>query len=139
MPELEKEFPGKLRIVWRDLPLPMHKQARSAAIALREVQMLKGNDAFWKMLAALYENQKDLGPEVVAQAAAELGVPSRKLRAADESSASGKLVEAEANAASKADVKATPTFFVNGYLVSGASQTKLRSAIRRALAESSKP
>jgi protein-disulfide isomerase len=139
LPELEKEFPGKLRIVWRDLPLPMHKQAEPAAIALREVQRLKGNDAFWKMVASLYENQKDLGAEAIEKAAAAVGVPADKLRAADESSASGKLVQTEADAAKKAEVKATPTFFVNGYFITGASETKLRSAIRRALAEKSKP
>src|SRR5205814_7932970 len=40
--ELEKEFKGSIRIVWRHLPLPFHQHAELAAEAAEEVLAQKG-------------------------------------------------------------------------------------------------
>src|SRR5262249_34471779 len=46
--EIEKAFPGRVRIVWRNNPLPFHREARPAANAAMEAFVLGGNKAFWK-------------------------------------------------------------------------------------------
>src|SRR6185503_13840945 len=40
--------PQKLRMVWKNQPLPFHQNARPAAVAAQTVFALGGNDAFWK-------------------------------------------------------------------------------------------
>src|SRR4030095_1796802 len=40
--DLEHQYGSKLRIVYKHMPLPMHKQARPAALAAEAVRKLKG-------------------------------------------------------------------------------------------------
>src|SRR5581483_3299161 len=44
--QLEKEYPGKIRVVWKDFPLEFHPNARPAAMAARAA----GEEGkFWEM------------------------------------------------------------------------------------------
>jgi len=68
----------------------------------------------------LFENQDDLGDELYAQVASELGLDVSAWQTCYDS---GKYVEeiaAEMSAGGSAGVKGTPATFVNGQLVSGA-------------------
>ena len=47
--EVLKTYGDKVKIVWRDKPLPMHPDAPLAAEAAREALKQKGPDGFWKM------------------------------------------------------------------------------------------
>src|SRR5262249_46737670 len=66
--------PHKLRIVWRNNPLPFHKDARPAAIAAETVFRLGGREAFWAFARLAFENQKQLDPESYVRWAASAGV-----------------------------------------------------------------
>ena len=48
MDEIEKEYGNKVKIVWRNLPLPFHKDAPLAAEACAGSFKQKGNAGFWK-------------------------------------------------------------------------------------------
>src|SRR6185437_8204970 len=52
----------KLRVVWKNNPLPFHPNAKPAATAAQAVFTLGGSAAFWKFHDAAFSNQKDLGP-----------------------------------------------------------------------------
>ncbi len=56
----------KLRVVFKNLPLPFHPNAGPAAEAAEGVRALGGNDAFWRFYAAAFAGQADLGPEAYA-------------------------------------------------------------------------
>src|SRR2546430_13814033 len=59
----QKYGADKLRIVWKNSPLPFHKDARPAAIAGETVFRLGGNKAFWKWHETAFQNQRTLTPE----------------------------------------------------------------------------
>lgn len=121
---LREHFGDRLRVVWRDYPLPGHPYAMPAAEAAREVRAQRGDEGFWAFHDALFEHQRDdegLSPAALERYAVGLGVDARRLRAA--------LADHRHEAAVRADMEAitatgvrfgTPAFFINGHFMSGA-------------------
>jgi protein-disulfide isomerase len=111
----------KLRIVWKDAPLPQHEKAKPAAEAAEGVFALGGNDAFWKFHDTAFKNQGALSDASYLQWARDAGVTdTAKLQAGLAAHTWADKVD-RSNAASKtAGINGTPAFFVNGVLVSGA-------------------
>ncbi len=139
--ELEKQMPGKITIVWRNLPLKGHSRAWPAAAAALEVKKQKGDAAFWMMHDRIFAGQADgaLGTEALEDAARDLGADVAKLRAALASGAHDATIKADVEAAEKLGVEGTPGTFVDGYFVSGAvGRVKLKSVIKRALEQRAK-
>jgi len=55
--------PDKVRLVWKNQPLPFHDKAKPAAEAAQAVFALKGSDGFWKFHDLAFKNQKDLSAD----------------------------------------------------------------------------
>jgi protein-disulfide isomerase len=137
--ELEKEYGSRIRIVWRDLPLPFHAEAPLAAEAAREAFAQKGNAGFWKFHHALFEAQgtpdglKREGLEKIAQ---DQGLDMAKFKAALDNRTHKPLVDKDAEIAGKAGIQGTPGTVVNGYFVSGAQPPgAFKKVINRAMKE----
>jgi protein-disulfide isomerase len=117
----EKYGPDDLRIVWKNSPLDMHREARAAAIAAVGVFQLGGALAFWKFHDQLFANQQDLTTENFVRWATDAGVTD--LGAFRSGLASGPwadVVDADLRDGKSAGVQGTPTFFINGVFVNGA-------------------
>jgi protein-disulfide isomerase len=140
--EIMKSYGDKVRLVWRDKPLPMHHDAPLAAQAAREAYAQKGPDAFWKMHDKLYEAQKREGGlkrEALDGYAKELGLDMDRWRIALDTGAHKAAVDADDKAGTDAGITGTPAFVINGYFISGAQPYgKFKKLIDRALAESAK-
>jgi len=136
--EMEKTFPGQIKIVWRHLPLPFHKNARPAAVAALEAKKQLGEKGFWRMHDRLFEAQaeRSLGRAGVEAIAKDLGLDQKRLAAALDGNRYDAVIQADLDEAKKLGVEGTPATFVDGYFVSGAvSAAKLRRVIRLALAD----
>src|SRR5436190_7350204 len=117
----EKYGPDKLRVLWKNNPLPFHNNARPAALAGETVFRLGGSKAFWKFHAAAFQNQKDgLTPENYEKWAAEAGVDRAKFKAAFDKQEYMAKVDADLAAGKAVGVTGTPASFVNGVFLSGA-------------------
>jgi protein-disulfide isomerase len=115
---LRQEYPDKLRFVWRDMPLPFHEQARPAAIAARAAG---AQGKFWAMHDRLYaDHGAPLGRERFEKDAAELGLDAKRFRAALDAEEGKSAIDADVLAGTKAGASGTPTFFINGKVLSGA-------------------
>jgi protein-disulfide isomerase len=115
--QLEKDFPGKIRVVWKDYPLPFHPNARPAAIAAR----VAGEDGkFWQMHGKLFENQRALDRANLEKYAEELGVNVQKLRSALDTNKYGDQIDADLKAGQGLGVQGTPATFINGRKIGGA-------------------
>lgn len=110
----------KVKLVWRNMPLPFHGNAQLAAEAAHEVFTQKGNAAFWKYHDALFENQKGLGRETLDKLARKQGVNMKRFKAALDNHTHLARVTADADAANKAGIAGTPAFVVGKYFLSGA-------------------
>ncbi len=62
IPQILKEYDGKVKIAYKQLPLPIHNWARDAAIASVCADQ-QGNDKFWELHDLLFENQTKLTAE----------------------------------------------------------------------------
>jgi len=112
--------PDKVRIIWKNEPLPMHPNAKPAAEAAEGVFALKGNDAFWKFHDKAFHNQKDLSRESYEAWAKEIGVDMSKFNAGLDAHTWAKKVDEDSEEGHKLGVNGTPASFVNGVEVSGA-------------------
>jgi protein-disulfide isomerase len=112
---LEKEYPGKVRVVWKNFPLDMHPSARLAAAAALAAH---AQGKFWAMHDRLLENQEALSRDSLDGYARTLGLDPARFQAAFERSAAD--VEADVKQGLSLGVTGTPTVFVNGRRVAGA-------------------
>jgi protein-disulfide isomerase len=120
--QVMKEYGDKVQIVWRDYPLPFHKDAQPAAQAGREVFAQKGDKAFWAYHDLLFQNQKTLSRENLEKFAEQVGgIDMKAFKAALDSGKHKAAVEADMAAVAKAGARiGTPSFFINGKLLQGA-------------------
>jgi protein-disulfide isomerase len=134
--ELLKAYPTEVRLVWRNKPLPFHQNAERASEAALEALQQKGNDGFWAMYAILFANQAKLDRASLDGYAAQLGLDPTRFAYALDNHTHKPEIDADAKLADSVDISGTPTFLINGYLVSGAQPlSKFRRVVERALAE----
>jgi protein-disulfide isomerase len=131
----DKYGKDKLRIVWKNNPLPFHPNARPAAIASEAVFRLGGSTAFWKFHDSAFNNQKDLSPEKYEQWAADAGVDRAKFKEMIAKPEVGAKVDADMAVGKSSGVTGTPASFINGVFLSGAQPLdKFTAAIDEQLA-----
>ena len=133
--QLMNEYGDRVQIVWRDYPLPFHKEAHPAAQAAREVFEQKGNKAFWEYHDLLFQNQKALTRANLEKFAEQVGADMKAFKAALDSGKHKAAVDADMAAVSKAGARiGTPSFFINGKLLQGAQPyPAFKSAVDEAL------
>jgi protein-disulfide isomerase len=132
--ELLKAYPGKIKIVWRDRPLPMHPDAPLAAEAAREAYAQKGNEGFAMMHKLLFENQRALKRDDLDGYARKIGLDMSRFARALDSHTHKAVLDADEKAAVDAGVSGTPAFFIGPYFISGAQGLpKFRKAVELVL------
>lgn len=134
--KIEAEFPGKVRVVWKDFPLPFHTSARTASIAARAAA---SQGRFWELHDKLLAHNTELDRAHIEQYAQEVGLDMTKLRAALDAGAGGEGIDADIAQGKRLGVRGTPTFFINGVIVTGAQpieamRTQVTAALSRAQA-----
>jgi protein-disulfide isomerase len=124
--EVEKEFAGEVRVVWKHLPLSFHPNAMPAALA---AEAARQQGKFWEMHDRLFAGQQSLSDAAYAKNARELGLDMARFDKALQDPTTRARVEEDAKAAAAAGVSGTPTFLVNGEPVIGSAA--LKDAVRR--------
>lgn len=112
--------PEKVRIVWKNQPLPFHANALPAATAAQTVFMLKGAEAFWKFHDAAFTHQRELSDDSYVRWAADAGIDPASFKAALASHKSEPKIVEDMAIARKVGANGTPMSFVNGVEISGA-------------------
>jgi protein-disulfide isomerase len=129
------EYDGKVRLVYKDFPLPAHSRAQAGALA---AHCAGEQGKYWEMNASLMANQSALGDGDLQGYAQAAGVDMPKYNACLASGKWEPIIAASAAEGQRAGVSATPTFFVDGTLISGAQgYERFKSVIERQLAAKS--
>lgn len=118
--QIEKEYGNKVRIVWRDNPLPFHKDAMPAATAAVEAFKQGGSAKFWAMHKKMFANQKALSRADIEKYGQEVGLDANKLKAALDGNTHEAKIKGDQELAQKLGARGTPAFFINGRFLSGA-------------------
>lgn len=111
-------YPGKIRFVYRNLPLTsIHPMAQSAAIASL---CANDQDAYWQYHDKLFSSQYDLGRDGYVKYATDLGLDVPKFEACIDGTSHDETIKKDSDFAIGMGVQSTPTFFINGLAVVGA-------------------
>jgi len=114
---LEK-YPDDVRFVYRNLPLDrIHPNARGAAEA---AACADEQGQFWAYHDKLFQNNRALGKEDLLRYASDAGLDPALFQACVDERRFKDKVEADLQAARAAGISSTPSFVVNGVLLSGA-------------------
>ena len=139
--ELVKEYGRRLRIVFRNFPLPNHKHAREAALAA-EAAGLQGR--FWEMHDVLYREQAvwskaDNVAELFDSYARMIGLNLNQFKKEMDAEKTKARVDSDHERGDSLGVQSTPTVFINNRQVGPNDKTPdgLRATIDAALKEKS--
>ncbi|HEU4522359.1 MAG TPA: DsbA family protein [Thermoanaerobaculia bacterium] len=122
-PQLDEAYirTGKVKYVFRDLPLDFHKQAFKAA----EAAHCAGEQGkFWEMHDQLFANQKQLGVEDLQRHAATLGLDAPRFQQCLDSGRFGDAIRKDIREANSAGISGTPTFLIGTVNADGTVQVK---------------
>ena len=129
-----EDYKGKVRIAWKDLPLPFHNNAMPAATAARAAGE---QGKFWEMHGKLFANQANLDRPNLEKYATELGLNMGRFKAAMDSDKYKKEIQSDMDQGAKIGARGTPAFFINGKFLSGAQpyeafKTKIDQELKNA-------
>lgn len=115
--KVRETYGDKVRIVFKDYPLPNHPQALKAAEAARCAGEQK---KYWEMHDAMFANQRALEVPALKQTARAIGLDGTTF---DQCLDSGKFeatIRAGSALGDEMGVNSTPTLYINGRTVMGA-------------------
>jgi predicted DsbA family dithiol-disulfide isomerase len=111
------EYKGKVRLFYRDYPLPFHPMAQKAS----EAALCAGDqNKYWEMHEKLFANQQALAVPQLKDHAKGLGLDQGKFDKCLDGGDKAKEVETSKKAGEELGVNGTPHFFINGRPLSGA-------------------
>jgi protein-disulfide isomerase len=117
---------GKVKYFYRDLPLPMHPHAMSAARAGR---CAGEQGKYWEIHDNLFANQTALGLKDISDRAQGLGIDVQKLSDCLSSDKYTGEIRKSVSEAQKLGIDGTPTFFL-GVIGENGDVVKIEKAIK---------
>src|SRR5438128_5979512 len=115
--QLRQTYGDNVKFVFKQMPLPMHQYGFKAAEAAVIAQQ---QGKFWEYHDRLF-SASDLSVDALKAMAAEVGLKPDDFSQALDSPATRAAVEKDVQEARQLGVRGTPTFFVNGKVVTGAA------------------
>ncbi|MCG6908811.1 MAG: thioredoxin domain-containing protein [Deltaproteobacteria bacterium] len=122
---LEK-YPDNVRVVVKMFPLSSHKFSRQAATAALAADK---QGKFPEFHALLFKNFRSLNEEKLKEIATELNLDLIKFEADRKSPEIAALISRDLNNGRTADVRGTPTVFLNGKRVKNRGMQSLQQMI----------
>jgi len=133
---IRDKYGDKVRLVWKNEPLPFHPAAEPAAEAALEVRAEKGDKGFWDLHDKFFVDQKILmngsAPNVdaIVKTASETGASSEKVKKAISDHLHKRDIDADQDLGEDLQANGTPHFFINGRRLVGAQpQEKFEKVI----------
>ena len=110
-------YGNKVRIVYKDFPLPNHAEAFKAA----EAAHCAGDQGkYWEMHDAMFVDIRKLQVPVLKQTARTLGIDGAAFDQCLDSGKHAAAVREDAQEGERIGVNSTPTFYINGRPLVGA-------------------
>ena len=122
--KIKEKYGDKVKVVFKNFPLPFHKHAQLAAEAsLCANEQSQG--LFWKLHDHMFENQNLLKKKDLVDSAVKLGLKKAPFQKCLEAKRYTNQVKADMEEGRSVGVRSTPTFFVNGKMITGAQPIKV--------------
>jgi len=130
---LLKKYPEQVKLVFKNFPLAMHKNARIAAIAGLAAQ---NQGMFWPLHDLMFANYRQLNLEKIKELAGSVGLDMDRLEKDMKDKKLSERINADIQEGKKIGVRGTPTLFINGRRVQKRSIESLSQMIDEELARS---
>ncbi|MCL4386765.1 DsbA family protein [Patescibacteria group bacterium] len=122
--QILKDYNGKIKLVYKEFPLPGHPNAMLAAQAA-EAAALQGK--FWEMHDLLFQNQDTWGAQQDPKAtfisyAEKLGLDTQKFTEDMGSKAVADKIKTDQDEGNRVNLQWTPTFYVNNRLMTNSGK-----------------
>lgn len=131
-----KDYDGKVRWVYKSLPLAMHPWAKPAAIAA-ECAGRQSPEKLWRMHDDFFIRQGEINngnyEKKIQELAKAAKLDMKRFNACYDKSETLKTVERDMEEARVLGINGTPAFVVNGHLVSGADYMTLKRVVDESL------
>lgn len=114
---IRQTYGDRVKIVFKDYPLPNHPQAPKAAEAAR---CAAEQNKFWEMHDAMFANQRALEVPSLKQTARSLGLNGAQFDQCLDSNKHQATVQKGSDLGEQMGVNSTPTLYVNGRIILGA-------------------
>jgi protein-disulfide isomerase len=124
--ELERKYPGKIRVIFKHYPLSLSAQgllAHEAAIAAGE------QGRFWEMHDRLFAAKREPSMAELAEIARQAGLDVARFNAALASQAGRRDVERDVAESKAYNVRATPTYYIEGFRLEGLQNASVFESI----------
>ncbi len=108
--DIVEESEGKVKLVFKQYPLPMHPKAREAAKAAIAADK---QGKFWAMHDLLFENQDTLQAANLEDLAKQIGLDMKRFKADMAAKTTEEKIDADLAEGRAAGVDATPSIYVN--------------------------
>ena len=115
--KIRETYGDRVKIVFKDYPLPNHPQAPKAAEAAR---CAGEQNKYWEMHDAMFANQRALEVPSLKQSARAIGLDGAKFDSCLDSGKWEATIRAGSELGEQFGVNSTPTLYVNGRAVIGA-------------------
>ncbi|MDR2338033.1 MAG: thioredoxin domain-containing protein [Deltaproteobacteria bacterium] len=134
--EVLKAYPKEVKVVFKNLPLSFHQNAKPAALAALAAGEQK---KFWEMHNLIFDNQRELSREKYLEFAKQLKLDLKKFEKDMDGEKLAKQLDNDIEMAGKLGVQGTPGFFINGTPIRGALPFEaFKSIIDKELAKGKK-
>jgi protein-disulfide isomerase len=130
-----KKYPDSVKVVFKNYPLNNHKFARKAAAAALAAD-LQGK--FWEYQDRLFANMSLLSDAKIRELAREVGMNEAQFLKDLDDPKTGARVSKDVQDGNQADVRGTPTVFINGRLLTQRSLEGFVSVIEKELRKTGK-
>ncbi|MBM9512526.1 thioredoxin domain-containing protein [Desulfogranum marinum] len=131
--KLLKANPNTVKVAFKHLPLRMHPQAETAALASIAAQK---QGKFWEMHDELFKTKK-ISAQTIEASAQKIGLNMEQFNKDKEATATRQQLARDLFEAQKAEITGTPTLFINGVRVKSRSLQDLQAMVDQALEKSS--
>lgn len=133
--QIAEEWPGDVRLEFRQLALVMHANAANAAVASLAAHR---QGKFWEMHDIMFQNSRELTFDKLKEYAGKIGLDVARWEKDYNAPETQQEVEKDMTAGRSADVSGTPTFFVNGKRATNRSVDGFKDMIEAAMKGSDK-
>jgi protein-disulfide isomerase len=115
--QVVKAYGDKVKVVFRDYPLPMHPEAR---LAHEAANCANAQGKFWDYHRKLFANQQALAEANLKTYAKDIGLDQAKFDDCLAKKPFKAAIDKDLEDGAKVGVNGTPAFFINGRMLSGA-------------------
>ena len=133
--EVLAKHPKEVKVVFKQFPLALHKQAKSAALASLAAHR---QGKFWQYHDLLFENQKSLSEAKYNELAKKIGLDLAKFSKDYKAPVNQQALQRDMVDAQLAGVRGTPTIFVNGRRLKERNITDLEQMVSQELGKRNK-